>query len=50
MVLKMSGTTYEQFYPVKMGEFDCSPKYVGTVTGPLVTAANLDSNRIAQPK
>ncbi|CAB4614511.1 unannotated protein [freshwater metagenome] len=50
MVLKMTGTKYEQFYPAKMGEFDCSPKYVGTVTGPLVAAANLDSNRIAQPK
>ncbi|CAB4614522.1 unannotated protein [freshwater metagenome] len=50
IVVKMTGTKYEQFYPAKAGEFDCSPKFVATVTGPLVDAANLDSNRIAQPK
>ena len=50
MVMKMTGTKYEQFYPAKAGEFDCSPKYVATVKGPLVDAANLDANRIAQPK
>ncbi|CAM8656944.1 Leucine-binding protein domain containing protein [Acidimicrobiia bacterium] len=50
IVVKMKGTTYEQFYPAKMGEFDCSPKFVATITGPLVTAANLDANRISQPK
>ena len=50
IVVKMKGTTYEQFYPAKLGEFDCAPKFVATVTGPLVTAANLDSNRISQPQ
>jgi ABC-type branched-subunit amino acid transport system substrate-binding protein len=50
IVVKMTGTKYEQFYPATAGEFDCSPKYVATVKGPLVDAANLDANRIAQPK
>ena len=49
LVLKMNGTSYEQFYPETLGEFDCSPKYVVKVTGDAVTAANLDANRIAHP-
>jgi len=47
-LLKLSGTKYEQAAPAKAGEFECSPKFMVTVTGPLVDKAKLDSNRISQ--
>ncbi len=47
MVLKMSGTTYEQVLPSTIGEFQCSEDYLVTLTGPVVDRAALDANRIA---
>ena len=46
MILKMTGQKYEQAYPAKKGEFDCSPSYAVKISGPVVDAAKLDANRI----
>lgn len=48
MLINLKGTNFVQAEPTTLGEFDCSPKYVGTITGPVVDAAKLDSNRISQ--
>ena len=49
VVLKLNGTKYEQFYPETQGTFNCDPKYVAQVTGPVVDKANLNADRVAQP-
>ena len=48
LVLKLTGTTYERFYPEGDG-YDCDPSYVVEVSGPVVDQANLDANRVSQP-
>ena len=47
MTLKMNGTAYEQVFPTTMAEMDCNPKYLVTITGPVVDRAKLDANRIS---
>lgn len=49
MVMKLTGTKYEQVLPAKTGEFACDPKYLVKLVGPVVDRANLDANRISQP-
>lgn len=48
MVLKMTGTKYEQVLPAKTGEFACDAKYLVKLTGPVVDRAKLDANRVSQ--
>jgi ABC-type branched-subunit amino acid transport system substrate-binding protein len=48
MIVKLSGTTYEQAYPTTKGEFDCDPEYNVTITGPVVDQAQLDANRVSR--
>ena len=48
LVLKLQGTTYEQWYPQQKATYDCSPSYIAKVTGPVVDKAKLDANRVAQ--
>ncbi len=45
MLLRMQGTTYEQFAPDTAGEFECNPKYVVDITTSASEAAKLDANR-----
>jgi ABC-type branched-subunit amino acid transport system substrate-binding protein len=47
MLLKMSGTTYEQFLPETRGEMECSPEFLVKLTGPVVDRAELDADRIS---
>ena len=47
MVLKLSGTKYEQVLPTTIGTQACDPKYLVKITGPVVDRAKLDANRIA---
>ena len=28
MIMKLTGTTFSQFYPKTLGQFDCNPKYL----------------------
>ena len=48
MVLKMTGTKYEQVLPAKTGEFACDSKYLVKLEGPVVDRGKLDANRISQ--
>ena len=48
MVLKMSGSKYEQILPTTVGTQGCDPKYLVKLTGPVVDRAKLDGNRISQ--
>jgi len=47
MVLKLTGTKYEQVLPTTIGTQACDPKYLVKITGPVVDRAKLDANRIA---
>ena len=49
LVVKMTGTTYEQVLPTTIGTQKCDPKYLVKLTGPVVDRAKLDANRISQP-
>ena len=48
MLVQLKGTEYTQVAPSKKGQMECSPKFIGSVTGPVVDAAKLDANRISQ--
>jgi ABC-type branched-subunit amino acid transport system substrate-binding protein len=48
MVLKLTGTKYEQVLPTTIAEQQCDPKYVVSISGPVVDRAQLDANRISQ--
>ncbi|MEX1216933.1 MAG: ABC transporter substrate-binding protein [Acidimicrobiales bacterium] len=48
MLVKLKGTDYEQVAPKAKAEMECSPKFIGSVTGPVVDAAKLDANRISR--
>ena len=48
MVVKLTGTKYEQVLPTTIGTQTCDPKYLVSLTGPVVDRAKLDSNRISQ--
>lgn len=48
MVLKLTGTKYEQVLPTTIGTQKCDSKYTVKVTGPVVDRAKLDANRISQ--
>ena len=48
MLVKLESTKYVQVAPAKIGQMECSDKFVGTVAGPVVAAAKLDANRISQ--
>jgi len=58
MVLKLTGTTWSQFYPKTIGQFDCSPKYEfkisqadwGTSVGPDRIATKFLSPDIIKPQ
>jgi len=46
MLIKLTGTTFSQFYPKTLGTFDCNPKYVFHVP-PAEWGTTLGANRIA---
>ena len=48
LVVKLTGTTYEQVLPTTIGTQACNSKYLIKLTGPVVDRAKLDANRIAQ--
>jgi hypothetical protein len=48
LVVKMTGTKYEQVLPTTIGTQACDPKYLVKLTGPVVDRAKLDANRISQ--
>jgi hypothetical protein len=48
MVVKLSGTKFEQVLPTTIGTQRCDPKYLVSLTGPAVDRAKLDGNRISK--
>ena len=48
MLLQLKGSTYVQVAPKTEAQMECSPKFIGNVTGPVVDNAKLDANRISQ--
>ena len=48
LVVKLTGTTYEQVLPTTIGTQACNSKYLVSLTGPVVDRAKLDANRISQ--
>jgi hypothetical protein len=48
LIVKLTGTKYEQVLPTTIGKQACDPKYLIKLTGPVVDRAKLDSNRISQ--
>jgi hypothetical protein len=46
LVLKLTGTKFEQFYPKTLGELECKDEYRGVITGPAV-GTTLGADRIA---
>ena len=48
LVVKLTGTKYEQVLPTTIGTQACDPKYLVKLTGPVVDRAKLDANRISQ--
>ena len=48
MVVKLSGTKFEQVLPTTIGTQACNSKYLVSLTGPAVDRAKLDGNRISR--
>jgi hypothetical protein len=48
MLVQLKGTEYTQVAPATKAQMECSPKFIGSVTGPVVDAAKLDANRVSQ--
>jgi len=48
MLLKMTGTKYEQVLPTTIGTQACDSSYLVKLAGPVVDRAKLDGNRISQ--
>jgi len=48
MLVQLKGTEYTQVAPSTKAQFECSPKFIGSVTGPVVDSAKLDANRVSQ--
>jgi ABC-type branched-subunit amino acid transport system substrate-binding protein len=48
LVVKMTGTKYEQVLPTTVGTQNCNPKTLVALAGPVVDRAKLDANRISQ--
>ena len=48
MVVKLSGTKFEQVLPTTIGTQACNPKYLVSLTGPAVDRAKLDGTRISR--
>jgi hypothetical protein len=46
MLLKLTGTTWSQYYPKTMGQFDCSPQYLYHVPAS-AWGTTLNSQRLA---
>jgi hypothetical protein len=46
MLLKLTGTSWTQYYPQAKGQMDCKPSYVVHITGAAV-GTTLDANRIS---
>jgi ABC-type branched-subunit amino acid transport system substrate-binding protein len=47
LVLKLTGTAYQQWNPAQAGQFDCNPDYVVPVTGAVVDQAALGPDRVS---
>ena len=47
MLVQLKGTEYVQVAPSTKAQMECSPKFIGSVTGPVVDAAKLDANRVS---
>ena len=47
MTLQMQGTEYKQVFPTTVGEMQCDPKFMVSLTGPVVDRAKLDANRLS---
>jgi hypothetical protein len=46
MLLKLTGTTFSQFYPKTLGQFDCNPKYLFKIS-PAHWGTTLNAQRIS---
>jgi len=46
LLMKLTGTSWAQFYPKTPGQMDCDPKYVAPITGTAV-GTTLNANRIS---
>jgi ABC-type branched-subunit amino acid transport system substrate-binding protein len=46
MIVKLTGTSWSQFYPTTQGQMDCSPSYVVPITGAAI-GTTLNANRIS---
>ena len=46
MLLKLTGTTFSQFYPKTLGQFDCDPKYLFKIS-PAHWGTTLNSQRLS---
>jgi ABC-type iron transport system FetAB permease component len=46
MIVKLTGTSWSQFYPSTQGQMDCNPSYVVPITGAAI-GTTLNANRIS---
>jgi hypothetical protein len=46
MIVKLTNTTWSQYYPKTLGQFDCNPKYVFHVS-PADWGTTLNAQRLA---
>jgi hypothetical protein len=46
MLVKLTGTSWTQYYPKTQGQMDCNPKYIAPITGAAV-GTTLNANRIS---
>jgi hypothetical protein len=47
LIIKLTGTTFSQFYPKTAGQYDCNPKYLYKVTPPSAYGTTLGADRVA---
>ena len=47
ILLKLNNDAWERVSPTEVGEYECDPKYVAEVAGPVVDQAQLDENRVS---
>jgi len=47
LIMKLTGSTWSQFYPTTRGQYDCNPEYLFKITNPADWGATLGPDRIS---